>query len=135
MRPIPSQETVIRFVAFYGHGFDVPLTHLVLGNGYIDTGNSHGYLATTYGKAFLRKGSSGVIPLDTYAGYLYVEGEEIKIFSGGSQSMGIKEDEAKNTKLLEDLNTTHEGLKRAIVHLFPHIIFGEVEDVMLASGA
>ena len=122
----PSNQTVIRFVALFDNGFEKRLTRIVLGHGYKEYGGlSHSYLSEIY----------ELIDLETedikslYAGYLCLENDTVKVFSGGSESMGISQHVDKNESVASSLKTL-SGLAGAIAVVFPHIISGKIMHTM-----
>ncbi len=75
-------QKLIRFVAIYDHGPTFPARYVILGYGYGDKrGLSHDLLKKIYFDNFFQSGS---IPLvHPYAGYLYIEHGEIKLYGEG----------------------------------------------------
>lgn len=124
----PSSETVIRFVASYGHGFSFPFRRLILGHGYQESGHSHNQILEIYlGKKILENAKEKV-----YAGYLYLQEDQVKVFAlGGSQTLGIEGSEEKKKNLLEEINVL-SGIKVALIHNFPLLISGKIPHMMLA---
>jgi hypothetical protein len=122
----PSNSTVFRFIATYGHGFDELVQRLILGYGYQDEGGlSHQDLL------FLYLGTKRDFTDKLYAGYFAVEGSSLKIFSGGSQTLLIPRSEERNKKLIDDLNRRRE-MRRAVIHISTSITAGDVRHVLLA---
>ncbi len=126
----PSNGTVVRFVASYGHGFSFPVRRLILGHGYQNYGGlAHSEILEIYlGKKILIDVAEKV-----YAGYLHVEDGQVKIFSGGSQTLEIPSDKAKNDKFLDDLKHSRR-MNTSVIALFPLITNGTVYHTMIAQG-
>lgn len=125
----PSNSTVVRFVATYGRGFELPVRRLILGFGYGDEGGlNHKKLVEIYlgTKAVsLAKGMA-------YPGYLYVENDTIRVFAkGGSQTLDIEGSHEMRTKFMAEVEDI-QVLKFAVVHLFPLITSGKIHHAMLA---
>jgi hypothetical protein len=124
MRPDPSNTTVVRFIAFYGHTRQMPVRHILLGFGYQrQGGHTHADLVDMYNAFGITKQG------EVYAGYLYVDKGRIWIFSGGSSTLDIEEDAALDDSLQEFLNNM-PGMKSAILSLFPLITAGQIQHTM-----
>lgn len=120
---------VIRFVTFHSEGFKMPIRKLILGHGYMEHGGlSHESLLKTYlGKEVCQDRAHTV-----YAGYLYVENDEVIIFSGGSQTLNIPESNENNEKLVADLGVLWK-MKVATIHLYPLLAINDISHAMLAQ--
>ena len=127
---LPAPTTVaVRFIALYDHGFSFPVRRIIVGHGYMEKGVAHNHLMEMYSvPAHLRKDE----PVDTYAGYLYVEFDRIRIFLGGSNSLEIQADRKKDQKLLEDIKNLPR-LTKAILTIYPKVASGDIPHAMLAQ--
>jgi hypothetical protein len=122
----PSNETVVRFVALYANGFEASPSSLILGYGYQDKGGqSHRKLHALYQEF----DSSN----DIYAGYLCIEDGVVKVFSGGSMTMGIDDDSKLNAKLEQNLNE-FQDTKQKVLEAVLQIMSGEIEHAKIKVG-
>jgi hypothetical protein len=123
-----DRVNVIRFVAYYENGFEMPISKLILGHGYMEqSGLSHETLLKKYLREVFNTGKDKL-----YAGYLYVENDRVKIFSGGSKTLNILENSTKSNKVLEDLEVLWK-IKTAAVHLYPLLVTDDISHVMLSK--
>lgn len=123
---VPSNTTVIRFIALYGHGLSFPVRHLILGHGYQEKGGrSHGQLLGIYEKENLSQNEK------IYAGYLCMEDSRLKVFSGGSGTLGIPRNEELDMKLEHELETL-QSFADATRAVYPLIISDTVQHLLIA---
>lgn len=113
---MPEHPLRLRFIAVYQNGFDSPLTELILG----PAGQKSGW----YHNELLSRFHSGSPPV--YAGYLGFDRAYLKV-TGGSDTLGVEYDSAKNRKLMQEL----QMLEPKIRELFPLIQSGALTDARL----
>jgi hypothetical protein len=121
---MPSNKTVIRFIAIYSNGFYLPVKQVILVYGFkIEGGATLAELASRYNahtqKDFL------------YAGYLFFNKGDIEVLSGGSESLGIVNNNTINKKFESEINT-YPNLRSSVLELFPSIVTEKIRDVMIA---
>jgi hypothetical protein len=121
---ILSNSNTVRFITLYKRGFTLPFSQIILGHGYRGNGGrNHETLVERY----------NIITKDQhiYAGYLCVDGEKVKVFSGGSETLRIKDREDLNRNIEEQLNTPR--FKNYITHLFPLLTSNTIPDLVLGD--
>ncbi len=96
----PSPETVIRFIAIYGHGLGFPFTQLILGYGFEEEGIMHSSLKNIYTLDY-----EG--PL--YAGYFGLKNGMIRVAVAGSSTLVIPPSTERNKKVEDEVNGSPRG--------------------------
>lgn len=94
-----SNSNAVRFVAYFAHGFDGPLTHLLLGYGFGNQGGrSHRSLMSEVGQDHLELAQCQTY----YAGYLGLRGDTV-VISGGSMTLSITQNKQLDSRILDAL--------------------------------
>jgi hypothetical protein len=116
-----TRMDAVRFIAVYEHGFDKPFTALILGSEEKRVETMMETLAADY----------GVQGKLLYAGYLEMFDGKVSIYRGGSVSLEIENDDAKNQKVLEEIRR-FKVLTDVYIH---HIAGGEISSGMYKTGS
>jgi hypothetical protein len=126
----PSNETMVRFIAFYERGPENPVTKLVLGYGFQDMGGtSHRQLIPLYMKVDL---NSDEEVARLYAGYLYLNEGQVRV-AGGSGTLYIRPSSERDQVLSKELNTTlSKNVRGSVRELFALITANKLRNIMLA---
>lgn len=126
MSIVPSNETVVRFIAVPGAEPGPPHSHFVIGFGFgKHGGKNHRELAELYGLHKIE---------GLYAGYLEMEHGKVRLNSGGNTSLNI----VPNAALDDAVNKTLQWrttFSHSLANLFPLVTAGSVMHVMLSTAS